>query len=119
MSESSIPSNRGAAVPDTQAMGSDQEAQRDWLQKQKVNINDRIRLKKLSHIRYQNPNLDETHDFMLDFGMRLAKRTEDEIWYRGYGPDQYVYYTRRGPKKFLGGTFEAETQEDFEKWVLK
>ena len=47
--------------------------------------------------------------------MRVAKRTEDEIWYKGYGPDQYVYYTTRGPKKFLGGGFEAETQEDFEK----
>ena len=114
MSESSIPSNRGAAVPDTQAMGSDQEAQRDWLQKQKVNINDRIRLKKLSHIRYQNPNLDETHDFMLDFGMRVAKRAEDEIWYSGYGPDQYVYYTKRGLKKFPKRAFEADTQEDFE-----
>lgn len=47
--------------------------------------------------------------------MTVAKRTDDEIWYRGYGPDQYVYYARRGPKKFLGGAYEVESSEDLEK----
>ena len=44
--------------------------------------------------------------------MQIAKRTADEIWYRGYGTDQYVYYARRGEKKFLGGAFEVETYDD-------
>lgn len=44
--------------------------------------------------------------------MHIAKRTGDEIWYRGYGSDQYVYYARKGEKKFLGGTFEVESMED-------
>lgn len=26
----------------------------------------------------------------LDFGMYVAKRTETEIWFRGYGPDPFV-----------------------------
>ncbi|KAK5795932.1 hypothetical protein VI817_005217 [Penicillium citrinum] len=49
------------------------------------------------------------------FGMAVAKRTDQEIWYRGYGEDQYVYYARKGPKEFLGGTFTVESYEDLEK----
>jgi len=81
-------------------------------------------------MRYQHPDLDEItvflqgivsqltlHAFMADgtcedFGMQIAKRTAHEIWYRGYGTDQYVYYARKGEKKFLGGTFEVETYDD-------
>lgn len=51
-----------------------------------------------------------------DFGMTVAKRTEDQAWYRGYGDDQYVYYARKGPKEFLGGTFTVETYQDLEKY---
>jgi hypothetical protein len=47
--------------------------------------------------------------------MVVAKRTEEQIWYRGYGDDQYVYYAQKGPKKFLGGTFTVETYQDLEK----
>ncbi|KAJ5125334.1 uncharacterized protein N7443_008406 [Penicillium atrosanguineum] len=47
--------------------------------------------------------------------MTVVKRTDDEIWYRGYGDDQYVYYARKGPKEYLGGTFAVESYEDLEK----
>lgn len=47
--------------------------------------------------------------------MQIAKRTEAEVWYKGYGPDPYVYYVRKSPKMFLGGTFEVETEQDFER----
>jgi hypothetical protein len=47
--------------------------------------------------------------------MEVAKRTEEEIWFRGYGPDQYVYYAKKGPKKFLGGVFMAECLAELEK----
>lgn len=47
--------------------------------------------------------------------MQVAKQTEDEIWLKGYGLDQYVYYAHRGPKKFLGGTFEAQDRVEFDK----
>lgn len=49
--------------------------------------------------------------------MTIAKRTEDQIWYRGYGDDQYVYYARKGPREYLGGTFVVETYQDLEKYV--
>ena len=47
--------------------------------------------------------------------MHVLKKSENERWYRGYGPDQYVYYARQGPKKFLGGVFEVESRAELEK----
>lgn len=52
---------------------------------------------------------------IIDFGMVIAKRTENEVWFRGYGVDQYVYYAAKGPKKFLGGVFAVDSKEEFEK----
>ncbi|CAG8090634.1 unnamed protein product [Penicillium nalgiovense] len=49
------------------------------------------------------------------FGMKTAKQTDEEVWYRGYGVDPYVYYARKGPKKFLGGAFEVESYQDLER----
>lgn len=51
--------------------------------------------------------------------MEVVQRTDDEVWYRGYGADQYVYYARKGPKKFLGGTFEVESYSDLERYDLR
>ncbi|KKZ68080.1 hypothetical protein EMCG_06292 [[Emmonsia] crescens] len=42
-------------------------------------------------------------------------KTDTEVWYRGYGPDQYIYYAQKGPKKFLGGTFEVESYAELER----
>ena len=50
-----------------------------------------------------------------DFGMSVAKKTDTQRWYKGYGSDQYVYYAQQGEKKFLGGTFEVESYAELEK----
>jgi len=50
-----------------------------------------------------------------DFGMSVAKKTDTQCWYKGYGSDQYVYYAQQGEKKFLGGTFEVESYAELEK----
>jgi hypothetical protein len=85
-------------------------------------------------MRYQHPNLEEITIFLQgkylylsiskhsidldsDFGMTIAKQTDDEIWYRGYGVDPYVYYAKKGPKQFLGGAFEVESYQDLERLV--
>lgn len=48
--------------------------------------------------------------------MVIAKKTENEAWFRGYGAEQYVYYAIKGPKKFLGGVFAVDSKEEFEKY---
>ncbi|GFF94844.1 hypothetical protein IFM53868_07722 [Aspergillus udagawae] len=42
----------------------------------------------LVHMRYQHPNLIDITAFLQDFGMYMAKRTANQVWYRGYGTDQ-------------------------------
>jgi hypothetical protein len=86
-------------------------------------------------MRYQHPDLEEITVFLqgeqfclstsknrtdlnLDFGMIIAKQTDDEIWYRGYGADPYVYYAKKGPKQFLGGSFLVESYQDLERWMV-
>jgi hypothetical protein len=66
-------------------------------------------------MRYQHPNLDEITTFLRDFGMSVAKKTDTQKWYKGYGEDQYVYYAQAGEKKFLGGCFEVESYAELEK----
>lgn len=131
VTESSVQANHGASVPDTSA-SQEQMSQGDWLQSRGIKAEDRVELARLSHMRYQHPDLDVLSGFMLglchvvarcveykltliDFGMAIAKRTENEVWFRGYGIDQYVYYATKGPKKFLGGVFAVESKEEFEK----
>ncbi|KAJ5606472.1 hypothetical protein N7510_009253 [Penicillium lagena] len=107
--------NHGASIPDIDAIGSEQESIETWRQRCSIKKENQIRLVKLAHMRYQHPDLDQITTFLQDFGMVVAKRTEEKIWYRGYGDDQYVYYVQKGPKKFLGGTFAVEAYQDLEK----
>ncbi|CEO59882.1 Putative Trihydroxytoluene oxygenase [Penicillium brasilianum] len=107
--------NHGASVPDIVAMGSEGENVTQWQERCGIKKENQIRLVKLAHMRYQHPDLDQITTFLEDFGMTIAKKTEDQIWYRGYGNDQYVYYARKGPKEYLGGTFTVETYQDLER----
>ena len=66
-------------------------------------------------MRYQHPDLDKITVFLQDFGMQVVKKTETQAWFKGYGPDQYLYYAQKGPKRFLGGTFEVASYEDLVK----
>ena len=112
----SVAFNSGASVPDTIALSRTHEdiitAWRNTIERDPAQ---KVRLAKLAHMRYQHPDLEEIAVFLQDFGMQIAKQTDDRIWFRGYGTDQYVYFAQKGPKKFLGGTFEVESYEDLEK----
>jgi hypothetical protein len=57
--------SRGATVPDVVAVGKEQVSRAEWLEKQGIKTENRINLKKLSHMRYQHPNLDEIQTFMI------------------------------------------------------
>lgn len=55
----------------------------------------------------------------LDFGMRIAKKSDSKIWYAGYGSDPYVYVAEKGDEnKFLGGVFLVESEAELEKAAL-
>ncbi|PYH80332.1 trihydroxytoluene oxygenase [Aspergillus uvarum CBS 121591] len=105
----------GASLPDIMAIGPDHESIVTWKQRCGIQREKQIRLVRLVHMRYQHPDLEEITTFLQDFGMFVAKQTKEQIWYRGYGVDQYVYYARKGEKKFLGGTYEVESYADLER----
>lgn len=66
MSAQSIPEpNSGSAVTDTVAAGDDNILQSDWIEERNIDKESRIQLTKLSHVRYEHPNLEEIHVFLL------------------------------------------------------
>jgi Glyoxalase/Bleomycin resistance protein/Dioxygenase superfamily len=76
----------------------------------------KIRIVKLSYIVYGHPNLAEITTFLHDFGMTIAHATDSKIYFRGTGPDPYVYIAvKASEKQFLGGAFEVESYRDLEK----
>jgi hypothetical protein len=60
-----IKPNHGASVPDVVAVGESSVSQAEWLAEQQIDTKQRVNLKKLSHMRYQHPNLEEIQEFML------------------------------------------------------
>lgn len=76
MTAESVQPNRGATVPDVVAVGKEQVSRAEWLAKQGINPDDRINLKKLSHMRYQHPDLDEIQTFMIGMSFSLFGITE-------------------------------------------
>lgn len=90
---------------------------REWQASQNINRDAQVKITKLSHMRYQHPDLAEITTFLRDFGMSVAQKAEGKRWFKGYGPDQYVYYAQEGEKKFLGGAFEVESYAELEKCV--
>ncbi|KAK5107031.1 hypothetical protein LTR62_001920 [Meristemomyces frigidus] len=117
----SITFNAGASLPDIEAIGPVSSPLSTWQKENNIDPNKQVKMVKLAHMRYQHPNLTEITTFMRDFGMHIVKQDSSDngvaerIWFRGYGPDQYVYYAQRGPKQFLGGTFEVESLAELEK----
>ncbi|OAG00763.1 Glyoxalase/Bleomycin resistance protein/Dihydroxybiphenyl dioxygenase [Paraphaeosphaeria sporulosa] len=106
---------RGASVPQDAAIPSERMSLREWQASQKIDRDAQVKITKLSHMRYQHPDLAEITTFLRDFGMSVAQKAEGKRWFKGYGTDQYVYYAQEGEKRFLGGAFEVESYAELEK----
>jgi len=67
------------------------------------------------HVLYKHVNIEKANDFLLDFGFAVEKRIGDKIYYRGYGPDPFVYCLEKGDADAFGGVaFEVASAEDLE-----
>ncbi|KAI1340072.1 Glyoxalase/Bleomycin resistance protein/Dihydroxybiphenyl dioxygenase [Xylariaceae sp. FL0016] len=78
----------------------------------------KVQLARIGHVYFEHRDLGEFSTFSKDWGFIETKRTEDKIWYRGYGKDPYVYVAckaKDGVPKFGGPAFVAKSQEDFDK----
>jgi catechol 2,3-dioxygenase-like lactoylglutathione lyase family enzyme len=77
--------------------------------------NPKIKLMRIAHVHYTHKNLDAAHQFLLDFGLSPTKRSDDTIYYRGYGTEPFVYCATKGEEdKFGGAGWVVESLEDLE-----
>lgn len=56
--------NRGSSKRDVEAVGADSEKKRDWQRKHGIDPSKQVRIKKLSHMRYQHPDLNKITTFL-------------------------------------------------------
>jgi hypothetical protein len=117
--EVSTKPNIGASVDAQKALkmpGWDSISISAWKERENIDESKHIKLLRLSHMRYMHPDLSEISQFLLDFGMHVVQKTETKIWWRGYGPEAYVYVCEKGPeKKYLGGAWAVEEYADLER----
>jgi len=80
--------NRGASVPELEAIPQHRESQAAWRERNGIDAAKQIRLVKVAHMRYRHPDLSLITTFLRDFGMHVVKKTETQVWFKGYGTDQ-------------------------------
>ena len=108
---SSMDARKALRMPGWDSMSID-----DWKKRENIDESKRIKLLRLSHMRYMHSDLSEISQFLLDFGMHVVHQTDDTIWWRGYGSEAYIYVCEKGPeKKYLGAAWDVEEYADLER----
>jgi catechol 2,3-dioxygenase-like lactoylglutathione lyase family enzyme len=74
-----------------------------------------IKVRDIAFGRLQSPDLDLAEEFLTDFGMVRAARTNDTLYMRGTDPAAYLHVTQLGEPKFLGMAFTAARAEDLDR----
>jgi catechol 2,3-dioxygenase-like lactoylglutathione lyase family enzyme len=77
----------------------------------------KINLKRISHVYYTHKDLEKAHQFYLDFGFSVSRKSEDDttIYYRGYGTEPFVLCASKGTEDVFGGAgWVVESLEDLE-----
>ena len=78
-----------------------------------------IRLVRLAHVYYIHKDITNASQFLDDFGFQKTKTINNDgkamIYYRGTGPEPFVYCLREGNvDEFGGAAFVVESREDLE-----
>ncbi|HEB91494.1 MAG TPA: hypothetical protein ENI85_18105 [Deltaproteobacteria bacterium] len=74
-----------------------------------------IRVKRLAYVRVSAPDLTKAETFLEEFGLRVAARTEEAIYFRGTDPDPPCYVLTRGHAGVTSIAFEADSAADLER----
>jgi catechol 2,3-dioxygenase-like lactoylglutathione lyase family enzyme len=70
----------------------------------------------LAYLIFERPELRRAEDFLSDFGLVLASRTEDVLYMRGTCAAAYCYRVHRAPRaRFVGAGFSVRTCEELER----
>jgi hypothetical protein len=70
----------------------------------------------LAHLIFERPDLQPAEEFLTDFGLLPASRTDDLLTLRGAAPTPYCYRVHRAPRaRFVGAGFSVRTREELER----
>lgn len=78
----------------------------------------RLRLKATAYVIYYHKDLAQAREFLLDFGLSIARETTgEEIHFAGYGNEPYVYIARQSDADsyFGGAAYEVESRAELER----
>jgi catechol 2,3-dioxygenase-like lactoylglutathione lyase family enzyme len=71
-----------------------------------------IKIRDVAFVRFSAPDLDQTEQFLNDFGLVTTARSDTTLHVRGTDPEPYLHVTERGEAGFCGVAFEAASAED-------
>jgi catechol 2,3-dioxygenase-like lactoylglutathione lyase family enzyme len=74
-----------------------------------------IRVEDVAYVRFNAPDLDKMEEFLTEFGLLRAARTDNALYMRGTGPEPYAHVTHKGEPKFVGVAFRAGSVGDLGK----
>lgn len=75
----------------------------------------KIYLERLLYTHYQHPNLEAAQRFFEDFGLSVACKNSEKIYFRGFGDSPYVYIAEQSPddrRHFIGGGWVVASRSD-------
>ena len=78
--------------------------------------NPTARASALAHVIFERPDLGLAEDFLRDFGLLPASRTDEVLTMRGTAPRPYCYRVHRASRgRFVGAGFSVRTREELER----
>ena len=72
----------------------------------------RIKVSDIAYGRLKAPDLDAMEEFLTEFGMVRAERTNDALYMRGTDPSHHIHITEKGDTSFVGLGYHAASEED-------
>ncbi|KAL6404415.1 glyoxalase [Ilyonectria robusta] len=63
----------------------------------------RIKILRVAHVYYKHKDIARQEQFLADFGFIETERCGGKIFYRGYGPDPFIYCLESGTEDEFGG----------------
>jgi len=74
-----------------------------------------IKVTDIAYGRLRAPDLDVMEEFLTEFGMVRAERTNDALYMRGTDPDHHIHVTEKGEAGFVGLAYHAASEDDLER----
>jgi len=62
-----------------------------------------IKLLKTAFVTYGHSDYDKAKQFFLDFGLIIAQESPNDVYFRGYGAEPFIYHLKRDTNPSFGG----------------